>query len=102
MGPAGDNPGKCVLACMSLFFKLSALNEKHCFCLDGGVPLEDDFSEGDDVLTVLDATQYLPKADGKSNLAGLTTVHFGLGQVYLMNKMVSVFLEGDKSIKNET
>ena len=65
----GSHPGNCIANCMSNNYKLSALNKEYCFCVKGGLALEDSLPEGDDVLTVLDATIYMPKADGKSTMA---------------------------------
>ena len=66
LGAPGDRPGLCITTCMSRL-KSPALNRDHCFCLDIGdlTQLEESFSEDADVLTVLDATRYLPKAPGK-------------------------------------
>ena len=64
IGAPGDHPGICISKCMSQY-KLPAMNSDHCFCLNvGDVELMETFSEGADVLTVLEVTQHMPKSYG--------------------------------------
>ena len=65
IGSSGKKPGKCIVECMARSFKFVAMNEGYCFCVKGALTLEDEFPTGDDVLTVLDVTPYMPKAVGK-------------------------------------
>ena len=65
LGAPGDDPSTCITSCMSRR-KLPAMNRQHCFCLNAGdVQLHETFPEGDDVLTVMEITRYMPKSYGE-------------------------------------
>ena len=68
MDVPGDEPVSCISQCLERSVEMIAMNKDNCFCLKGGtLRLEDRFSEGEDVLTVLDASKYMPKTPGRSS-----------------------------------